>query len=227
MMGRENISPSVGSGGPVQWQPHLGHLILAAGSCHRALCWAIIACAKRGSAALGRQGDFVMSASMLLPSGAGGGTLRVRSVRAFGVFAAVIALLCTSLLMALETPSKPFLDKNSFYLSSAGFRVQVANDEAGRKALHALPPHRFVLHKLDGGDVRYLYAEPLYCVCIFIGTRANYQDYRDILSRPLSQPDDVSPDYSTQASALLYGDPYDLTSLDEPDSLAGYLRDYY
>ena len=83
--------------------------------------------------------------------------------------------------MALEAPSKPFLDKNSFYLSSAGFRVQVANDEAGKKALHALPPHRFVVHR-TGNDVRYLYAEPNHCVCIFIGTQANYQDYRDILA---------------------------------------------
>ena len=55
-------------------------------------------------------------------------------------------------LLALEPPSKPFLDKNSFYLSSAGFRVQVANDAAGKKAMHALPPHRFVVHR-DGGTV--------------------------------------------------------------------------
>ena len=82
----------------------------------------------------------------------------------------VAPVLCASLLIALEPPSKPFLDKNSFLLSSAGFRVQVANDAAGKKALDALPPHRFVIHR-NGGDVRYLYAEPVHCVCIFIGTR--------------------------------------------------------
>ena len=103
-----------------------------------------------------------------------------------GAIPAVALLLCASLLVALETPSKPFLDKNSFYLSSAGFRVQVANDPAGKKAMHALPPHRFVVHR-SGNDVRYLYAEPNHCVCIFIGTQANYQDYRDILaSRSIS-----------------------------------------
>ncbi len=53
--------------------------------------------------------------------------------------------------------------------------------KAGRKALRALPPHRFVVHR-TGNDVRYLYAEPNHCVCIFIGTQANYQDYRDILA---------------------------------------------
>ena len=151
---------------------------------------------------------------------------RLPRARAFGAFPAIVLLLCTSLLAALEVPSKPFLDKNSFYLSSAGFRVQVANDPAGKKALHALPPHRFVIHRF-GNDVRYLYAEPNHCVCIFIGTQANYQSYRDILARPVDQPDLVSPDYKTQASALLYGDPYDFNSLNQPGSVAEYLRAYY
>ena len=109
--------------------------------------------------------------------------LVARGSKAFGVIPAIALLLCASLLVALEAPSKPFLDKNSFYLSSAGFRVQVANDAAGKKAMHALPPHRFVVHR-TGNDVRYLYAEPNHCVCIFIGTQANYQDYRDILAKP-------------------------------------------
>jgi hypothetical protein len=144
----------------------------------------------------------------------------------FGAIPAIALLLCASLLGALEAPSKPFLDKNSFYLSSAGFRVQVANDAAGKAALHALPPHRFVIHK-NGGDARYLFAEPVHCVCIFIGTEANYRDYRDILGRGLPQADDVAPDYKTQASALLYGDPYDWDNLNQPDSIADYLRTYY
>ena len=143
-----------------------------------------------------------------------------------GAIPAIALLLFTSLLVALEAPSKPFLDKNSFYLSSAGFRVQIANDAAGKKAMNALPPHRFVIHR-TGSGVRYLYAEPTHCVCIFIGTAANYQDYRDILAKPIDQPDNVAPDYKTQASALLYGDPYDWDNLNQPDSLAEQLLTYY
>jgi hypothetical protein len=149
-----------------------------------------------------------------------------RGVKAFRTVPAIALLLCASLLAALETPSKPFLEKNSFYLTSAGFRVRLANDPAGQKAMRALPAHRFVMHNV-GGVVHYLYAEPNHCVCIFVGTQSNYSDYRDILSRPLPQPDDVSPDYMTQASALLYGDPYDFNALNGPDSLAEYFRDYY
>jgi hypothetical protein len=161
------------------------------------------------------------SASAALPS-----VSFARDSKLFGFIAVIALLLGPSLLMALETPSKPFLDRNSFYLSSAGFRVQVANDEAGKKALRALPPHRFVVHR-TGNDVRYLYAEPDHCVCIFIGTQANYQDYRDILAKPVDQPDNVAPDYKTQASALLYGDPYDWNNLNQLDSIADYLRTYY
>src|ERR1700712_4855287 len=109
---------------------------------------------------------------MALVSAAWPSTSFVPARKALGAVPALALLLCASLLAALEVPSKPFLDKNSFYLSSAGFRVQVANDEAGKKAMHALPPHRFVIHKV-GNDVRYLYAEPNPCVCIFIGTPAN------------------------------------------------------
>ncbi len=149
-----------------------------------------------------------------------------RGARALRVFPALVALLCTSLLLALETPSKPFLEKNSFYLSSAGFRVQLANDPAGQKALRALPAHRFVIHKV-GDDVRYLYAEPKHCSCIFIGTTQAYNTYRNILSQPLPQADDVSPDYKTQAGALLNGEPVWLNTLNDPDSLAEYFRAYY
>ena len=147
--------------------------------------------------------------------------------RGLGALTALALLLCTSLLIALEVPSKPFLDKNSFYLSSAGFRVQVANDAAAKKAMNALPPHRFVVHRYGNNQVRYLYAEPNHCVCIFIGTQEAYQNYRDILARPVDQPDNVAPDYKTQANALLYGDPYDLNSIDAPNTLAQELQDYY
>src|SRR6476659_6587879 len=95
-----------------------------------------------------------------------------------------IVLMSGFSLLAAEPPSKPFLDKNSFYLSSAGFKVHFANDAAGKRAMHALPPHRFLIHNLDGADVRYLYAEPHHCVCIFIGTKDAYQSYRSILSKP-------------------------------------------
>src|SRR6266700_3828058 len=140
------------------------------------------------------------------------------------VLSAILLMPCLSLL-AVEPPSKPFLDKNSFYLSSAGFKVHFANDAAGKRALHALPPHRFVIHNLGNGDVRYLYAEPQHCVCVFIGTKNAYVNYRAILSQPLPQADNVAPDYKTQAAALLTGDPVNMVG--QPPYAAEYFKNYY
>jgi hypothetical protein len=153
------------------------------------------------------------------------GSLAALGKYAVGIFPGIVLLLCASLLSALETPSKPFLDKNSFYLSSAGFRVHLANDADGKKALRALPPHRFVVHNLGDGDVRYLYAEPLHCVCVFIGTKDAYSNYLAILSQPLPEPDDVAPDYKAQTNALLMGDPVDM--IGQPPYAAEYFRNYY
>jgi hypothetical protein len=147
--------------------------------------------------------------------------------KTLGLFPAFALLLCASLLAALEPPSKAFLDKNSFYLTSAGFKPQFANDPAGKKALHALPPHRFVVHNLAGGDVRYLYAEPQTCVCVFIGSKDAYLNYRAILSQPLPQADNVAPDYKTQASALLTGgDPIGIDTIGD-DTVMPYYSAYY
>ncbi|HEY0219711.1 MAG TPA: hypothetical protein VGC26_08100 [Afipia sp.] len=122
--------------------------------------------------------------------------------------------------------SEPFLQKTGFYLSSAGFRVKFASDSAGQKALSALPPHRFVIHTVNGTD-HYLFADPKVCVCIFVGNKDNYLSYRAILAQPLGpSPDDVAPDYKTNAEVML-NDPLGTGSIYEPDTIADYLQDYY
>jgi hypothetical protein len=152
------------------------------------------------------------------------GTRIAQPAKMFGTLPAIALLLSASLLVALEMPSKPFLDKNSFYLSSAGFRIQIANDAAAKKAMHALPPHRFVVHRY-GNDVRYLYAEPNHCSCIFIGTEGAYKSYRDMLANS-DQPDNVSPDYKTQAGALLAADPVGIDTIGD-NTLAPYFQAYH
>jgi hypothetical protein len=165
-----------------------------------------------------------MSISMIWPGVAG--RMQPRGVKAFGLLAAIALLLCVSLVVALETPSKPFLDKNSFYLSSAGFRIQLANDAAGKKALRALPPHRFVTHSI-GAEMRYFYAEPQHCNCVFVGTQAAYDSYRNMLNLGLPQADNVSPDYRNQATTLLNSTPVGLRTLQDPDYLQDYFRRFY
>ena len=168
-----------------------------------------------------------MSASMILPAvRACWPSFQPRGgAKAFGAIPAIALLPCATLLAALELPSKPFLEKNSFYLSSAGFRVQLANDPAAKKAMHALPAHRFVVHNLGGGDVRYLYAEPVHCVCVFIGTQTNYRDYMGMLNRP-DQPNNISADYKTQVGALLMSAPVGIDTINDV-TIVPYYRTFY
>jgi hypothetical protein len=173
--------------------------------------------------------------------------LRVHGIRALRLFAAVAPLVCASVLAAAEapgqsspnqpspnqpspnqpSPSQPStsqlsLDKNSFYLTSAGFRVQIANDPAGQKALRALPAHRFVASGV-GDALRYSYAEPQHCVCIFVGTQQAYDNYNKMVRQPLRPTDNVPADYKTQAGVLLYGQPLRQSTRGDPTTLSDYL----
>lgn len=151
--------------------------------------------------------------------------MRMTSTMSLG--AATLFLMAAEPLAAQESsPSKPFLEKNAFYLTSAGFRPKFANDAAGQKALRAMPAHRFVIHTVNG-KTRYLFADPKGCVCIFVGNKDNYESYRSILAQPLGPaPDDVAADYKTNAETML-NDPLGSGSIYEPDTLADYLQDYY
>jgi hypothetical protein len=141
--------------------------------------------------------------------------------------AAVLCIFSIEPLSATgEEVSLPFLEKNSFYLTSAGFRVKFANNPAGQKALKAIPPHRFVIHTVNG-TAHYLFADPKLCVCIFVGNKDNYLNYRSILAQPLgAPPNDVGPNYKTNAETML-NDPLGGDDIYDPDTLSEYLQDYY
>jgi hypothetical protein len=146
--------------------------------------------------------------------------LRVHAIKTVRLFPALVLCLCAPGLAAAE--GSPSLERNSFYLSSAGFRVQVANNPAGQKALRTLPAHRFVTEGA-GDTLRYLYAEPQHCVCIFVGTQQAYDSYRKILSQPVKPTNNASPDYKTQAGVLLSGQPLRQSTRGDPTTLSDYL----
>ena len=147
---------------------------------------------------------------------------RVEAATLLRLFPALVLLLCASVLAAAEALSPPSLERNSFYLSSAGFRVRVANDAAGQKALRTLPAHRFVTEG-SGDTLRYLYAEPQHCVCVFVGTQQAYDSYRKILSQPVRPTNNPAPDYKTQAGVLLSGQPLRQSTRGDPTTLSDYL----
>jgi hypothetical protein len=142
----------------------------------------------------------------------------------------VATILVVGALLLLGSPrpaaaadqARPALDQNSLYLRSAGFGVKIANDPAGKKALHALPAHRFVLNG-TGEAARYFYAEPDHCSCIFVGTQQAYDRYLKFVSSPQKATDNPSPDYKTEAGVLLSNQPLRQSTFADPTNLSDYL----
>ncbi len=91
------------------------------------------------------------------------------------VAAGGIALLaaCTSPPPAPVTPTS--------LLEQAGFVRKNANTPERLAAMRMLPPHHFVLQN-SNGSVKYLYADPLECGCIYVGGQRAYNDYQRIMA---------------------------------------------
>jgi hypothetical protein len=90
-------------------------------------------------------------------------------------FAAVIALvLGIGALSACESQRVAQREDN---LAAAGFLLRPADTPEKQAMLKRLPPHRFV-QRWKGDVVHYVYADPLVCSCLYVGTQAAYNQYK-------------------------------------------------
>jgi hypothetical protein len=62
-------------------------------------------------------------------------------------------------------------------LAAAGFIVRPANTPERRAMLVKLPAHQFV-QRVNGDVVHYVYADPLVCSCLYVGTQQAYNQYK-------------------------------------------------
>ncbi len=62
-------------------------------------------------------------------------------------------------------------------LAAAGFVIKPANTPERIAMLKRLPPHKFVTHA-SGDTVHYIYADPLVCGCLYVGTQQAYNQYK-------------------------------------------------
>ncbi len=77
-------------------------------------------------------------------------------------------------------------------LEDVGFTMREANTPQKMARLQRIPPRIFVPHRKNG-QLYYVYADPDYCKCAFVGNQAAMQAYRDLVAqRRLQQPDNVS-----------------------------------
>jgi hypothetical protein len=62
-------------------------------------------------------------------------------------------------------------------LAAAGFIVRPANTPERQQMLQRLPPHTFV-QRVNGDVVHYVFADPLVCGCLYVGTQQAYNAYK-------------------------------------------------
>jgi len=62
-------------------------------------------------------------------------------------------------------------------LAAAGFIIKPANTPERQQMLNRLPPHKFV-QRVNGDIIHYVYADPLVCGCLYVGTQQAYNAYK-------------------------------------------------
>jgi hypothetical protein len=98
---------------------------------------------------------------------------------------ALKALAVGCLITACQT-TPPDFGAQENQLAAAGFVMKPANTPERQTMLGRLPAHRFLLRQ-NGGSTHYVYADPLVCDCLYVGTQQAYQQYRmNLLSQHLA-----------------------------------------
>jgi hypothetical protein len=78
-------------------------------------------------------------------------------------------------------------------LEDVGFVMRPANTPQQIERLRLLPPRTFVARTKDGRRY-YLYADPDYCKCVFLGNELAMKSYHDLVSPPPLPPMPLGPD---------------------------------
>jgi hypothetical protein len=89
---------------------------------------------------------------------------------------AIVAGIALGSLTACESQQQQVQDREDL-LAAAGFIVRPANTPERQDMLHRLPPHTFV-QRVNGDVVHYVYADPLVCGCLYVGTQQAYNQYK-------------------------------------------------
>jgi hypothetical protein len=77
-------------------------------------------------------------------------------------------------------------------LEDVGFVMRPATTPAQERRLKLLPPRQFVARTANGRRY-YIYADPDYCKCAFVGGELAMKNYHDLVSPPPLAPATVGP----------------------------------
>ena len=87
-------------------------------------------------------------------------------------------------------------------LEDVGFVMRPANTPAQIERLRLLPPRTFVARSKSGRRY-FLYADPDYCQCVFVGNELAMKNYQDMVSPPSQAPMAIGPGKPSIASQMI------------------------
>jgi len=67
-------------------------------------------------------------------------------------------------------------------LSQAGFKTVPANTPQRAEHLQTIAPHKLIQRKKDG-KTYYVYADPDYCKCLYVGSDSAYATYKTLVKQ--------------------------------------------
>ena len=106
------------------------------------------------------------------------------------------------LIFALSGAADAGQEGQDMRLEDVGFVMRPANTAQQLERLKLLPPRTFVSRTKDGRRY-YIYADPDYCKCVFLGNELAMKNYRDIVSPPAPPPMPLGPDGGPVAGSLV------------------------
>lgn len=104
-------------------------------------------------------------------------------------------------LMALglfADPAAASQEGTDMKLEDAGFKMRIADTAEKMKHARLIPPRKFIARTKDGKRY-YLYSDPDFCKCVFVGDEIAMKTYRDMVSPPkdlaptIIAPSGISP----------------------------------
>ena len=89
-------------------------------------------------------------------------------------------MTCITLLAAACANPEAAAPTKDDLLAQAGFVRRDVNTQERLAALKVLPPHQFVMRN-SNGSIKYMYADPNVCGCIYVGGQRAYDQYRQMM----------------------------------------------
>ena len=122
-----------------------------------------------------------------------------RPRRGFRLATAAVFLTVVAVLVACQTQQQ-IVTQHEDNLAAAGFIIRPANTPERKAMLSRLPPNRFV--KREKGDtIHYIYADPLVCGCLYVGSQQAYDQYtRDRQQQHLADEQQMTADSYSDAA---------------------------